>query len=273
MTPAEHDTLRESTGLYVLGALSGEEQRRLEEHMETCQECAAEVRSLRAVADTLASGTVMIDPPAALREKVLARVRPDGSRAAVQDQARPDSTLRARSASWWPRLAAAAVLLSVGLGGYALSARRQLRDTEQRLASAQAALQGLQARLDSATRETAGVRASLALLTAPDVRELQLAGQASAPRASARAFVSRSRGVLFAATNLPPLPSGRTYQLWFLTSSTPVSVGLLRPDADGNVSAAFGMDTSSPDPSGLALSLEPEGGVPAPTGPIVLATR
>ena len=96
---------------------------------------------------------------------------------------------------------------------------------------------------------------------------------ADEPNARARAFLSRSRGLLFAATNLPAIPNDRTYQVWFLTPGAPVSAGLLRPDAQGNATVAFDVAASVPNPTGMAVSLEPEGGVPAPTGAIYLVTQ
>jgi hypothetical protein len=47
-------------------------------------------------------------------------------------------------------------------------------------------------------------------LTADDLVPVDLAGQPAAPRALARAFWSRSRGLVFAGSKLPPLPPGRT---------------------------------------------------------------
>jgi len=93
---------------------------------------------------------------------------------------------------------------------YATQLSARLDDTQRRLADAVNRLQDAEQRLQAATRETTTVRASLALLTAPDLTDLRLAGQAPAPNARARAFLSRSRGLLFAATNLPAIPNDRT---------------------------------------------------------------
>ena len=69
------------------------------------------------------------------------------------------------------------------------------------------------------------------------------------------------------ATNLPPLPAGRTYQLWVLTAQpSPISAGLLRPDANGRASAMFNTPPDIPQPTAMAVTIEPEGGVPSPTG-------
>src|SRR5262249_39968240 len=101
----------------------------------------------------------------------------------------------------------------------------------------------------------------------PDLARIDLAGQAAAPSASARALWSRSRGLVFTASNLPPLPAGRVYQLWVLTSQpAPMSAGLLRPDAGGGVPATIATPAAMPQPRAMAVTLEPDGGVPAPTG-------
>jgi anti-sigma-K factor RskA len=60
--------------------------------------------------------------------------------------------------------------------------------------------------------------------------------------------------------------------LWYLTAKTPVSAGLLQPDAAGQIVAAFQSPALDLQPSGFAVSIEPEGGVPQPTGAIYLAS-
>jgi anti-sigma-K factor RskA len=104
------------------------------------------------------------------------------------------------------------------------------------------------------------------VLASSDLIRVDLAGQPSAPQARARAFWSRSRGLIFTASNLPPLPTGRTYQVWIVTPDAPLSAGLLRPGDRGDVHAVF---TTPPDVAtvaAVAVTIEPNGGVPAPTG-------
>jgi anti-sigma-K factor RskA len=86
-------------------------------------------------------------------------------------------------------------------------------------------------------------------------------------QASARAFWSRSRGMVFTASNLPALPPGRVYQLWVLTAQpAPISAGLLTPDSQGSVNETFITPSDIPQPVALAVTIEPAGGVPSPTG-------
>jgi anti-sigma-K factor RskA len=73
--------------------------------------------------------------------------------------------------------------------------------------------------------------------------------------------------MVFTASNLPPLPAGRIYQLWVVTSQpAPLSAGLLTPDAQGSVNETFSTPPDIPQPVALAVTIEPAGGVPAPTG-------
>ena len=71
--------------------------------------------------------------------------------------------------------------------------------------------------------------------------------------------------------NMPAPPPGHDYQLWVLdpNAPAPISAGLLRmgPGGQGFV-AAQPMDTQGP---GFAISLEPSGGRPEPTGAILFA--
>jgi anti-sigma-K factor RskA len=229
MMPA-HDQLKDDAAAYVLDSLEPAERQAFEAHLAECSNCAAEVRSLRAVTDALARGVAQRTPRPELRERVLGTLP-----GAVQEKPVPRTTAR-RVLQWLP--AAAALALALGLGVYAVL----LRD---RLADAQSAL---------------------GVLAAPDVARIDLAGQPVAPLARARALWSRNRGMIFSVTDLPPLPEGRVYQVWVVTSGAPVSAGLLTPDASGAGSAYFDTAPDIPPPVAVAVTLEPAGGVPAPTG-------
>ncbi len=197
------------------------------------------------------------DPSPALRARVLA--------AAVSSR---QPTARPRSApALIPWLAAAASLvLAFGLTIYTGQLRSRISVLEDELRSARARADATERQMADAQRTAAGAQTAVSVLTAPDVARIDLAGQTVAPKASARAFWSRSRGMVFTASNLPPLPAGRTYQLWVVTAQAPISAGLLTPDAAGNVSDTFNTPPDVPQPVAIAVTIEPAGGVPAPTG-------
>lgn len=275
----EMDPFRESTGLYVLGALPPDERAAFEAHLRTCADCAAEVRALQPMVDAISHGVVSVDPPSDLRRRVLAAAAT--ARTPVVPAAEPArqvpsiATPRTGSVLTWSGWLAAAASLAaaVWFSSQATTARGQLERAEAELTQAVNRLQASQQQLQASVRETDSVRASLALLSAPDSIELRLAGQPPAAAARGRAFLSRSRGLLFAATSLPAIPTDRTYQLWYLTPGAPVSAGLLSPDAQGNVTVSFDAVDAAQAATGMAVSLEPAGGVPAPTGALYLVSQ
>ena len=66
---------------------------------------------------------------------------------------------------------------------------------------------------------------------------------------------------------MPPPPPGKTYQVWVVTiDPAPISAGLIEPDPQGRVDVVFATPPDIPQPKAVAVTLEPAGGVPAPTG-------
>jgi hypothetical protein len=176
--------------------------------------------------------------------------------------------------AFWAGWICAAVLLLVAAGAsvYVANAHNQIKDVELRLVDAVMKLQLSEQRVTDAAAASDAMRENLALIAAPDAVETVLKGAGPAPEAMARVFSSPSRGLLVAATNLPPIAEDQSYQLWLMTRGAPVSVGLVRPDPQGNATAAFDPVADAPEPTGLAISLEKAGGADKPSGPICLVS-
>ena len=254
----DHDALRELVPLYAIGTLTGPERDAVESHLATCVECATEVRAFAPVGVALAQIAPQVDPPATLRSAILAAARP------AQATARTPASVA-------PWLAAAAMFaITAGMAFYVAALQRRIQSLEGELRAALVRVEDGERRVNVALQAAAAAETPLAVLTAPDVRRIDLAGQAAAPTASARAFWSRSRGLVITAANLPPLPAGRIYQLWFVTRPAPVSAGLLTPDDRGGLTTTLSTPADVPDPTALAVTIEPAGGVPAPTGAMYL---
>lgn len=66
--------------------------------------------------------------------------------------------------------------------------------------------------------------------------------------------------------DLAPLPSDQAYQLWRTEGTTPVSLGVL-----GTATTGAAQVTLPAGDARLAISQEPAGGSPTPTGPLVAA--
>jgi anti-sigma-K factor RskA len=253
---ADHEPAS-NTAAYVLGTLEPDERRAFEAHLATCAACAEEVRTLRPLPDALAQAAPLRTPSAGLRRRVLAGAASVAPRSRGSDEPR-------RALSWMPL--AASIVLTVAVGVYAGRLQTRVALLEARLAQALDQAATADALVAEARTTAAGAQAAMAVLAAPDVARIDLAGQAAAPEARARALWSRDRGMVFTVANLPQPPEGRVYQVWVVTAGAPISVGLLTPDANGAGSVYFDTPADIPAPVALAVTLEPAGGVPAPTG-------
>jgi anti-sigma-K factor RskA len=263
----DHDELRELVPLHAAGVLSGADRAAIESHLATCTECAAEYRAYRPVGAALAQSVPQVDPPLALRESILAATRRDRTAARGGIELTPGIT----HPSLAPWLAAAAmVVISAGLGVYVRTLQERIHSLEKEVRDALVRVDDGERRVAVSLRNAADAQAQLAVLTAPDVRRIDLAGQPVAPTATARAFWSRSQGLVVTASKLPVLPAGRIYQLWFIRAQDKVSAGLLAPDARGSLTTLLRTPAELPNPDALAISMEPAGGQPQPTGAIYL---
>jgi len=259
-----HDELALAAA-YVLGALDSDDRRTFESHLAQCPVCRDEVSSLQRAADALARSVPQRTPRPELRARVLSAVTGSGS-----PEKREGST-PAVAASWLPW--AAAFVLAAGLGGYAWHLQGRVSTLEARLDDAERRAFAAE-RSTIEARQTAGeAQTALAVLAAPDLARIDLAGQRPAPGATARALWSRQRGMVFTATGLPVAPAGRVYQVWVVTAQAPVSAGLLTPGPSGGATAFFQTPTDIAAPVAVAVTLEPAGGVPAPTGEMYLVGK
>jgi hypothetical protein len=127
------------------------------------------------------------------------------------------------------------------------------------------------ARIDSLERAFAARDSLVGSLTGPSVRVIGLtSGAAKNPRALMFWDKARDRWT-FVAHDLPPLPPNRTYQLWLVTASQKISAGTFAVTANGGafVEATYPLDQNALQ--AVAVTEEPAGGVPQPTGaPVVV---
>ncbi|MBW3664847.1 MAG: anti-sigma factor [Actinobacteria bacterium] len=236
MTTPDIHTL---TGAYAVDALPDDERREFERHLDSCDACQQEVDELRTTAAQLA-GAVAETPPAGMRAAVLAAI--DDVR-----QERPATEVAAidRGREWMPRVlgAAAAAFLLVVLGLTVI-------------------VSSLNSRLDDLDATNTQVTEVLA---AEDLDTVELEGDVGTVRVAFSP--TRGQGVLI-GTGLEPLSDSRVYELWFLEGGDPVPAGLFTPDEQGRVTFAVNGDLGGVE--AFAVTIEPEGGSPAPTTEPVL---
>ena len=254
---------------HALGALDDDERVGLERHLAGgCAVCEPELVAMQRVAEGIALSAPAVEPRAEVRRGVIERAT-----APVPFRPRTDASSRQRP---WAIAASIAVLLLAGAVVWGVSLQQKLK-SERRdrialatdLAAARAELTRTQAQLTSGEVERAALLRHLSVLGASRLQQVQLAALPPAPSANARMFVDPGSGkAIFSATGLPALPTNRTYQLWFISGAKPVSAGIFDVGPEGNGRVL--VQAAPPANVVWAVTVEPAGGVPQPTGQMVL---
>lgn len=226
----EHEEIRELTAAYAVDALDPVDTRAVEEHLRHCDECRAEVAELREAATALAYAAPPATPPPALRARIVEAARRE----------RGDVVpLRPRWAVPAAVAAAAAACAALGLGIWAATLHGRLDNREQALRTQAHAV---------------------AIVGEPGARRIPLANGSGA------LVVSKTGEAALVVSGLPEPPAERTYEVWVIESGTPQPAGLFSTSGERTVLA---LDRRVPEGATVAVTVEPEGGVPLPTGPPV----
>jgi anti-sigma-K factor RskA len=102
----------------------------------------------------------------------------------------------------------------------------------------------------------------MATLLDPEAQRVTLVAAKNAPQPQGKAiYQRRSRSLIFLASNLPPLPPEKIYELWLIPNSgAPIAAGLFKPDVRGSATVV-----NPPLPEGIVaknfcVTLEPKSG-------------
>jgi anti-sigma-K factor RskA len=265
---ADHDRFVEALASYALDTLEGAERGALETHLESCRQCQDELAELRRVTAGLGMSVESVAPPASLRDRTLRRATAEPQ---PRLEAADASSPRSIRGPWL--LAAASVLLALGVGTWALALRAELAAVQELAEVATTRAETLRAELRTLRQDATRLQQVVGVISAPDLQQVRLSGTGAAAGAAGRAYWSRALGLVFNASQLPALGADRSYELWVIPAGgAPISVGLLAVGTNGSASHTAAL------PDGLAVTtvavtIEAAGGSPTggPTTTPVLA--
>jgi anti-sigma-K factor RskA len=247
-----HEPFDTQAAAYALGALDSEERVEFERHLAAgCSSCRAFLRDAGEALAAHAAQLPPVVPPPAVRATLLRRI---GADAALGRQAvRPPRR-------WLAWAAAAAAVVIGGLGSsLVLTSRYETRLAELTSEVARLRAERVQAQLVSD------------LLGDPATRLVTLQGAQPGSQAVAGVIWNEAAGGFLMVARLLPAQPGKTYELWTFSGGRPSPAGVFDVDASGT--ATHRIAPTGGQVEGFAVTLEPAGGVSAPTGPIVLAAR
>lgn len=260
MATPHSERIEEFLPAYALGALDGEDLRELEEHLAAgCEQCRRELGLWQGSLEALAESVAPVQPSETTRARVL-RLAGSATPAAPT-----------RIPRWLPFAAAAVLLLAV----WGFAGQVRLRGEIRRMTAEQESLErrvaDLGREVQQARFEVMRTSQALQVLAAPHVSTVVLAGLGPTPGAAGHTYVNpQTHDALFYAFNLPALAPDKTYQLWFIADGKPVSAGTFAVDPRGTGSLRVERVVDPKDIQAWAVTVEPQGGVPQPTGEMVL---
>ena len=233
--------LTDGYDLYALDVLEEPERTELRAHLaRNCETCTPEVRRAALRVSSFAGMAPIVDPPNRLRGRVLASV-------GVQPRF---------GWNWMQTWAtvAAAVLLGVFWLGHLR--RERVRDVA----------------IEQAMQQVRQSEEILALLNAPDTI-VRVSSEGATQPPQGKVFLNPKSGVLLLASNLPPAPAGKIYEMWVIPATgNPVPAGLFQTESNGSGVHLFKGRVDVASTGAVAVTLEAAEGALQPTStPIIVA--
>jgi len=248
------DDLQERASLYAAGAMTDSERLEYARHLDEdqCVVCQAEVKELQSAISLLAFTVPSSSPSPTVKVRLMEQAR----HAVPVIQPRPPGFR-------WLQWATAVIALA------SVVAALSLMRTNSELRREADALKSRIARLEVQLVEQ---QDTIATLTSVGVRVVDLAGQGASMQASGRIFWDQQRKRwLFSVRNLPPAPADKSYQLWFVPKrGNPISARVFNTQADGSIALEVSVPDNATNLNAAAVTTEPAGGRPRPTGPFAL---
>jgi anti-sigma-K factor RskA len=259
-----HPNREEDFDLYALGALDGDEKQAIESHIAACPQCAAKLAEARGRLAMMSFAAPRMDPSPQVKDHLIKQVHAEARDSARQYAPRAVAATppaRGLFGRWW---AAALAPIGVALAVATVFLWNQNERLDRELASLRQTIAEQQKNLEE-TRHAAE------MLAAHDTIVVPLAPMPGMPKGSiARVTYNQHMGMLMYDGNLGPAPANKSYQLWLVPmKGDPINAGVFNPKAGQTdhwmMHLPVGVEAKA-----FAITIEPAGGMPHPTGPKVL---
>ena len=233
--------IHELTAGYALDALVPDERQAYEAHLAGCERCQDDLASFWETTTALAVAASGPEPSPALRERILTDVRAEPPQVVV-----PLKSRRRRAVPVLGAAAAIAAVVALAIGLWASSLSSQLDDTRAALEQA---------------------RATAAILVHPDARTVSLqAGEG-------KLVVDPEGQAVLVLDRLDPAPAGKTYEMWIVPGGDIELASRAGVFAGRDGAEIEGLDGTVRDGDVVAVTVEPAGGVDAPTSTPIVASE
>jgi hypothetical protein len=199
-----------------------------------------------------------------------ARFTPGAQRAVNADSRRPAPSHSPQIAPATRRVNWFAIAASIAFIATAAQLMRVSADRDA-LRDQVAAADTVAPRMDSLTFALNQKDSMIAAMAGNDVKVVPLMTQPATEPMGRMVWNRTSDDWIMVTYNLKQPQPGKTYQVWLITDKEKISAGTFRPDSGGRtvMHAHYAL---APDAlRAVAITEEPDGGMPSPTGPMVVS--
>ena len=268
-----HEQFQELLAVHAVSALDETEASALNEHLLTCATCRADLDQWRRTSSALAFMSTPAEPSPKVREQILAQVRAEkatqttpAERASTPANVVPFVDRRRRVPRSFGSFEAIAAVIIVALLISVFVLWRQNQATKAEIAKLTEDIRNTEVQL-------AHQREIVEMMSKPGAKMIELAGTNLASSARATIVYDRNGTAMLMAKGLPAAPSGMVYQLWFIVADKPMPGKTFGTDPSGNGDMHDQIPSVAMEGAVFAVTMEPAGGRPSPSGKMFLVSR
>ena len=240
-----HEELEGEYELYAMGIAEEPARGEIRAHLERgCEVCMGELKRAKQIA-TMIGASVAQDPRAPapspkLRRRILAATGYEQRSYGL--------------APWFGALAALALVAAFYYGGRERSYMDEIGK--------------LRVQMRQENMELTRLTEIMGILNGADTRQVNFG---AGPKG--KIFVNPNAGVVLMATNLPPAPAGKAYEMWIIPKGAkPAPAGLFQSQADGTATHVLTGPVDLANLGAIAVTLEDAAGAAQPTStPLIVA--
>ena len=165
-------------------------------------------------------------------------------------------------------LAAAVVIVAFGIYSWRNRSAAGGSETASAVRDSSLAAQVAELRVSIAQKDSL-----ISALTGMHTRVIDLMSYADASPMARMFWDQKKQMFIMYASNVKPPTQGKVYQVWLIARGTtvPISVGTFMPDSNGSAVVSTKHPMAPGTLRRVAVTEEPDGGMPAPTGPVMFA--
>ncbi len=263
---------------YALGSLEGKDLAEFQTYLRTANK--DELTQLAEILSTASLLPLTLErkaPPPHVKEELMKKIQLS-ARAGDSVQRRtfePDVLPVPHKRSWLPfGVTTVIVVMVIGFSFYVFKLMGTIEQQNQRLVGVQTEKQQLATQIVALKNELSRKEEMLKVLSSKRIEITVMNGLDVNPVGYGKIIWDpEKKTAILQVSNLPAVPTDKDYQLWVIKGKQPISAGVFAvSNNEPNFFKITNLAVTEPkEIAAFAITLEPKGGVPAPTGAMYMA--